>query len=125
MNSLLGIEKEIEAYFTPKDLKIGEVLMIYGRKFLIYDCDNFTKAWFYQNMGMTEFTPVPVKGKAEEVPKMVFHLSFLLHLTCTYYNYVQLFSSINPPDGKTFTSLIKENTDIVIFSLSIYPSVSF
>ena len=45
--------------------------MLYGRKFLIYDVDNFTKAWYYQNFGVTDFEPLPVKGEAARLPKMV------------------------------------------------------
>ncbi len=72
-----NIGKEIDAYFTPKDLKVGADLVIYGRKFLIYDIDNYTKAWYFQNFGMTDFTPVKVKGRAEEVPKMVLNYALL------------------------------------------------
>lgn len=66
------VEREYQqAYFTPADLKIGAQLVLYGRKFLIYDVDNFTKAWYYQNFGVTDFEPVPVKGEAARLPKMV------------------------------------------------------
>jgi EF-hand domain-containing protein 1 len=37
-------------------------VVILGRRFLIYDCDNFTKAWYYQHFGMTYFTPVQLVG---------------------------------------------------------------
>ncbi|XP_013383143.1 EF-hand domain-containing protein 1-like [Lingula anatina] len=61
---------EIKEYFTPRDFMIGETVYIYGRRFLIYDCDNFTKAFFYQNFGISDFPTVDVKGRAKDVPKM-------------------------------------------------------
>lgn len=63
-------EHEIKEYFTPKDFKLGESKTIYGRRFLVYDCDNFTKAFYYQHFGMTDFKPVDVKNRAKALPKM-------------------------------------------------------
>lgn len=62
---------ELGEYYTPKDFMVGKTMYIYGRRFLIYDCDNFTKAFYYQHFGITEFTPVEVKGQAKELAKMV------------------------------------------------------
>ncbi|ESO86018.1 hypothetical protein LOTGIDRAFT_195429 [Lottia gigantea] len=63
-------DHEIKEYFTPKDFLIGKTVMIYGRRFLVYDCDNFTKSFYYHNFGITEFASVDVKGVAKELPKM-------------------------------------------------------
>ena len=46
-----------ETYYGPSDLKCGNSVVIYGRSCLIYDCDEFTKAWYIANMGLTQ-TPV-------------------------------------------------------------------
>jgi hypothetical protein len=70
VNSILS-DHEIKQYYTPKDFKIGSTVTIYGRRFLIYDCDNFTKAFFYQNFGITDFDTVEVKDKVKNLPKMV------------------------------------------------------
>lgn len=64
------VEAEVKKYFTPADFHIGASLVINGRKFVFYDCDNFTKAWYYQHFGITDFTPLDIKGRAAEVPKM-------------------------------------------------------
>ncbi|KAA3672118.1 uncharacterized protein DEA37_0010830 [Paragonimus westermani] len=64
-------ENEIKEYFCPKDFRIGQTVTILGRKFFIYDSDSFTKAWYYQNFGMTDFKPVDVTVKPPEVAKKV------------------------------------------------------
>jgi len=63
-------EQEIDRYFTPKDFAIGKTIHLYGRRFKVYDCDNFTKGFYYNHFGITDFTPVEVKSPAKELPKM-------------------------------------------------------
>ncbi|XP_052097106.1 EF-hand domain-containing protein 1-like [Mytilus californianus] len=63
-------DHEIKQYYTPKDFKIGETVTVYGRRFLVYDCDNFTKAFYYQNFGITDFNTVDVQEKVKNLPKM-------------------------------------------------------
>ena len=41
-----------EEYYGPADLLCGSMVEIYGRHCLIYDCDDFTKAWYEKNMGL-------------------------------------------------------------------------
>ena len=58
-------------YFTPRDFSLAETMYIYGRKFLIHDADNFTKAFYYKNFGLTEFKSVDVEQHKKPLPKMV------------------------------------------------------
>lgn len=62
---------EVKEYFTPRNFALGDTLYIYGRKFLIYDADNFTKAFYYKNFGITEFNPVNVVQASKPLAKMV------------------------------------------------------
>ncbi|VDM32033.1 unnamed protein product [Hydatigera taeniaeformis] len=45
-------------YYTDADLTLGAVLNVYGRKFLICDCDEFTKEFYRKKYGVKTFTPV-------------------------------------------------------------------
>lgn len=76
-------EQEIKEYFTPKDFQIGKTITIYGRCFLIYDCDNFTKGFYYNHFGITNFDPIEVKGEAKQLPKMVKLFCILIFLLCS------------------------------------------
>jgi hypothetical protein len=86
-------DHEIKQYYTPKDFKIGSTVTIYGRRFLIYDCDNFTKAFFYQNFGITDFDTVEVKDKVKNLPKMVSTGEYYVKMVSTGEYYVKMVST--------------------------------
>jgi len=62
--------QEIKRYFTPQDFKLGDSVEIYNRRFFIYDCDNFTKAFYWKNFGHTDFTPIDIDQRQGSLPKM-------------------------------------------------------
>jgi hypothetical protein len=62
-------EHEVQDWFSPADFFIGKSLFINGRRFLIYNCDDFTKHFYQSVFNVTDFTPVEVSGPAAEVPK--------------------------------------------------------
>ena len=66
---------EITSYYKPHDFGMGQSVDIFGRKFTVYDMDNFTKAFYYQNFGATEFTPIRdenvIGNSSKPFPKMV------------------------------------------------------
>jgi len=64
-------EQEVKDYFTPKDFTIGRTVTLYNRRFLIYDCDNFTKAFYWKNFNITDFTPVDIELHMKNRAKMV------------------------------------------------------
>lgn len=48
-----GMNLKSEEFYGPKDLVCGRKVTIYGRDCLIYDCDEFTRAWYKNNMGIS------------------------------------------------------------------------
>jgi len=61
--SLEPSQREIVEYYEPKDLKIGETIMVFGRRFLIYDMDEATKKFYRDYYGYTDFTPICIDPK--------------------------------------------------------------
>ena len=47
-----GLETKEETYYEPKDLICGNYVYVYGRKCHILDCDEFTKNWYKENLGI-------------------------------------------------------------------------
>ena len=50
---------------------VGQTVSIYNRPFYIYELDNFTKAFYWKNFGITEFNPQDTTQRTAPAPKMV------------------------------------------------------
>jgi len=55
-----GMSEVPEQYYRPEDFQIGEHISVYGRNCLIYSCDDFTKSWYQNNLGI-EVQPISVE----------------------------------------------------------------
>lgn len=61
-----GMSLRTEDFYTPPDIKVGDMITIYGRECMIYDCDDHTKAWYQVNCGMNQCS-IPLKKDAPTV----------------------------------------------------------
>ena len=48
----------VKSNYKPHHFAMGQSVNIFGRNFTIYDMDNFTKAFYYQNFGVSDFSPL-------------------------------------------------------------------
>ncbi|KAK3259014.1 hypothetical protein CYMTET_31968, partial [Cymbomonas tetramitiformis] len=62
-------------FYILRDLRIGEVVMVYNRQLLLHDCDEYTRDFYMQEFGYTpqDFSPVPLgdvvpAARKQEVP---------------------------------------------------------
>ena len=49
-----GMSLKDDTFYGPSDLFCGSKVNVYGRECLIYDCDDFTKQWYKNNMGVEQ-----------------------------------------------------------------------
>lgn len=64
-------DKEIKEYFSPADFAVGKTVQIYNRKFFLYDCDNFTRAYYVKRFGITGFDPITIDRRGNIISQEV------------------------------------------------------
>ncbi|KAJ3379991.1 EF-hand domain-containing member C2 [Entophlyctis sp. JEL0112] len=52
--------------FNERDFTIGAVLHLYGRPFVVCDCDEFTRAFYRERYGLDAFDPIRLEDYDEE-----------------------------------------------------------
>ncbi|XP_018531509.1 EF-hand domain-containing protein 1 [Lates calcarifer] len=63
---VLEISKdEVDEFYSPKDFQVGQTMKLLGRRFLLCDCDGFTKEYFQKNHPDLEMKPIEVPKKAD------------------------------------------------------------
>ena len=67
----MSLGKRSDDYYSARDLGIGQVINVYGRAFLLHDCDEFTKQWYMTkaNLSEVDLNPLDISEEPEKAPE--------------------------------------------------------
>ncbi|KAJ2997203.1 EF-hand domain-containing member C2 [Globomyces sp. JEL0801] len=65
-------ENQSNDYFTDADLMLGSVIHLYGRPFVICDCDEFTKNYYREHYDVYDFDPVRIQEFQDDTSNVPF-----------------------------------------------------
>ncbi|XP_037300618.1 EF-hand domain-containing protein 1 [Manduca sexta] len=56
-------EDEVTEYYSPRDLIVGETVFVFGRRFLLCNCDNFTRKYYKCMLNIDQPPRVEIRQK--------------------------------------------------------------
>lgn len=67
-------EREVNEFYQPKDMRVGDTLFVYGRRFLLLDCDAFTRKYFADVLKQPQGNALSIKfpeqtRRVREIPE--------------------------------------------------------
>lgn len=74
-------DAEVDEFYQPKDFMIGGTIFVFGRKFLLLDCDRFTRTYFDKVLRCPQSNKLEIQKPSCPEIKIV---SFHPHLICPW-----------------------------------------
>lgn len=58
-------KEEVDEFYSPKDFQVGQTMKLLGRRFLLCDCDGFTKEYYQKKHPDVTIKPIEVPKKVD------------------------------------------------------------
>jgi hypothetical protein len=70
MGTTITVPVRADICYGPEDLHVGAAITFLGRTIRLFDCDQFTKDWYKNNLGYTDEEVTGVVAREEQSPPM-------------------------------------------------------
>lgn len=101
-------DAEIEEFYQPRDLIIGQTIFVFGRKFLLLDCDKFTRKYYDQVLRCPQGERLEIKKPSQ--PEIKIKLPEYLGLGTFEDSLASCYNLVpKPPKKDVITYLINAN----------------
>lgn len=64
-------DNEVNEYYQPKDFRIGNTIYIFGRRFILLDCDKFTRKYYDEVLKEPQRSKLQIELPQRPQPKRV------------------------------------------------------
>jgi len=64
-------DRDVDEYYQPKDFRIGGTIFVFGRRFLLLDCDKFTRQYYAEVLKQPQDPKLAIKFPEKPHPKRV------------------------------------------------------
>lgn len=66
---------EVNEYYQPKHMRVGDTVFVYGRRLLLLDCDAFTRKYFEDVLHEPQKNGLGIEFPAVIIPKRVMSIN--------------------------------------------------
>lgn len=75
-------DNEVTEYYQPKDFRVGNTIFVYGRRFLLLDCDPFTRKYYADVLKSPQNNRLKIEFPKKPLPKRVTISTKFINLDC-------------------------------------------